>query len=188
MVGALAGLLSTWNGMFIAASRLLFSMGRAKLLPNIFAKESKYKTPIIAILFCSLATLIGVFLGQPVIRPLTNVGSTAFVLGWLITSYSTYVLRRDEPQLKRPIQAGKGYSVIFLAIGISSLLILLSIIPGSPGFMGFESLMILVAWIVLGSIFYFISQNTGENISEKRRHRLIFGELYKKIVHRKKED
>lgn len=186
LIGALAGLLSTWNGMFIAASRLLFSMGRAKLLPSAFGKSSKYGTPITAILFCSLATLLGVFLGMPVIKPLTNVGSTAFVLGWLITSYSTFALRKYEPELIRPIYAGKGFTVIYLAIGISSILILLSIIPASPGFMGFESLIILLGWIVLGGLFYFISKNTGETISEKRRHRLIFGELYKKIIHREK--
>lgn len=187
LIGALAGLLSTWNGMFIAASRLLFSMGRARLLPDIFARESKYKTPITAILFCSFATLIGVFLGKPVIRPLTKVGSTAFILGWLITCYSTYSLRKQEPGLRRPIRAGEGLSVIILAMVISSLLILLSIVPGSPGFMGYESLSILIAWILLGGVFFIISKYTGENITEKKRNRLIFGELYKKMARREKE-
>lgn len=188
LIGALAGLLSTWNGMFIAASRLLFSMGRAKLLPGIFEKESKYGTPIGGIIFCSIATLVGVFLGTPVIRPLTNVGSTAFILGWLITSYSTLSLRKSEPKLRRPIQAGENYAIIYLAIIVSSLLIFLSIIPLSPGFMGFDSLSILIAWIIIGAIFFYISNNTGENITERRRHRLIFGEIYSKVIYRKRYD
>ena len=186
LIGALAGLLSTYNGMFIASSRLLHSMGRAQLLPKVFAKESKFGTPLIGILFSTLATLVGVFLGSPVIKPLTNVGSTAFVLAWLITSYSALSLRKKEPNLDRPIQAGENRFIIYLAVAISGLLILLSLLPMSPGFMGRESLLILIAWLLLGAIFYFVSNRTGETISERRRHRLIFGELSKRVRKRRK--
>lgn len=137
MFGSLAGLLSTYNGMFIASTRLLYSMGRSKLLPEFFSKKSKTDNPMFAILFCGLATLIGPFFGTSVIGPLTNVGSLSFVMGWFITSYSTWKLRRFEGDLKRPIKAGKDMKIILLSLGISGLLILLSVIPGSPGFMSY---------------------------------------------------
>lgn len=174
MIGALGGLLSTYNGMFIAASKLLYSMGRSKLLPDAFSITTIHGTPVVAILFCGLATLIGPFFGTSVIAPLTNVGSLSFVLGWLITSYSTLKLRRFEGTLKRPIKAGEDYTVILISIAVSSLLVILSIIPSSPGFMTYPSLGIFIVWLILGVIFYKISQNRGEQVSEIERFELMF--------------
>lgn len=177
ILGALAGLLSTYNGMFIAATKLLHSMGRSHLLPNIFSNTTKSGAPITAITFCGLATLIGPIFGTSVITPLTNVGSLAFVCGWLITCYSTLALRENEKNLQRPILAGKNRNIIKLSIVISAVLILLTILPFSPGFMSYNSLIIFVFWIILGFFFHFISENTGENISELERYGLMFQEV-----------
>ncbi len=174
LIGALAGLLSTYNGMFIAATRLLSSMGRSFLIPNIFSKESEHGSPIVAIIFCGIATLIGPVFGTSVITPLTNVGSLSFVLGWLITCYSTLILRKNEKKLHRPIRAGKGRLIIYLSILISLALSILSIIPSSPGFMTYESLIIFTIWIILGVIFYIMSHHVGDNISEEERYDIIF--------------
>ncbi len=174
LIGALAGLLSTYNGMFIAATRLLFSMGRSHLIPEAFSKKSKSDAPIVAIIFCGLATLIGPIFGTSVITPLTNVGSLSFVLGWLITCYSTLTLRKNEKELHRPMKAGEGRFIIKLSIFISAILAILSLIPSSPGFMSYESLIIFIVWLVLGVIFYVISEHTGENITEDERFDLMF--------------
>lgn len=46
IIGALCGILTSWNGFIIGAVRVLFAMGRAKMLPPVFGKlHSKYKTP-----------------------------------------------------------------------------------------------------------------------------------------------
>lgn len=174
LIGALAGLLSTYNGMFIAASRLLSSMGRSHLIPEVFGKQSDNNAPITAIAFCGAATLVGPIFGTSVITPLTNVGSLSFVLGWLITCYSTLALRKQEKDLHRPIKAGEGRFIIKLSIVISALLTILSVIPGSPGFMSYESLAIFVVWIILGAIFYTLSHHVGDNISEEERYDIIF--------------
>ena len=42
MIGTLAGLFSTWNGMFMAAVRLLDTMGTSGLLPD-FCEEGQEK-------------------------------------------------------------------------------------------------------------------------------------------------
>lgn len=177
ILGALAGLLSTFNGMFIAATRLLFSMGRSELIPKVFSKKSEADTPVTAILFAGAATLIGPFFGTSVIEPLTNVGSLSFVLGWLITSYSTLKLRDKEEDLHRPLKAGKSKIIIYISIIISSGLAVLSLVPNSPGFMSYESLTIFIVWLILGFVFHFISENTGDTISEKKRFKLMFREL-----------
>lgn len=174
LIGALAGLLSTYNGMFIAATKLLFSMGRSHLIPVVFSRTSTSDAPIVSILFCGIATILGPIFGTSVITPLTNVGSLSFVCGWLITCYSTFALRLYEKNLYRPIKAGNGRFVIKVSIAISIVLILLSVLPFSPGFMTYQSLGIFIVWIILGIIFYTISQKTGKHISEKRRYEIIF--------------
>lgn len=185
LIGALSGLMSTYNGMFIASSRLLASMGNARLLPAIFAKENKKNIPIFSVIFCAIMTLVGPIFGEGLIRPLTSVGSTAFVLGWLITCVSTWILRSKEPDLRRPIIAGRGRIIIFISMIICSVLVLLSVIPISPGYMGLDSLIILISWIIIGMIFFFVSQNTGETITEKKRKKLIFQDVVKNLQKKK---
>lgn len=179
IVGALAGLLTTWNGMFVAASRLLHSMGRAQLLPNIFSIKSKNNTPIFATILCGVATLIGPFFGESVIRPLTNVGSLAFVSSWLITCYTAYKLRKLEPELDRPIKAGKGLSIIILSIIVSISLIMISILPNSPGYLGNNSLIIFSIWLITGIFLYLLTKKSKVSISEKDRYHLMYHEFNK---------
>lgn len=174
LLGALGGLFSTFNGMFIAATRLLFSMGRAKLLPDAFGTQTEADTPHFSTLFCGVATIIGIIFGLGVIDPLTNTGSLAFVLCWGIACYSALVLRDTEPNLERTIQAGKGKGIIILANIIAVILAVLSVIPASPGFMSYPSLAIFIVWMILGGIFFYISRNRGEQITEEERHRRMF--------------
>jgi amino acid transporter len=52
LVGALFGLITTFNGFFCSASRLLFAMGRCRILPAWFSViHPVYRTPINAIKF-----------------------------------------------------------------------------------------------------------------------------------------
>ena len=81
MIGTLAGLFSTWNGMFMAAVRLLDTMGTSGLY-GIFAKKGKQgKIPLGATIFCFVAAAIGPLIGFNIIDSLTSLGSVAFVLG-----------------------------------------------------------------------------------------------------------
>ena len=56
------------NGFFVASSRLVFGMGRAKVLPGWFGViHKKHRTPRNALLFTGLASLIAPWLGRHVI-------------------------------------------------------------------------------------------------------------------------
>ncbi len=51
IIGGIFGILTTWNGFFIGATRLLYAMSRAGLLPAVLGKiHRKYKTPYAAVL------------------------------------------------------------------------------------------------------------------------------------------
>lgn len=178
MIGTLAGLFSTWNGMFLASAKLLQSMGKSGLLPEFFAREhEKYKTPVGASLFCLAATAAGPFVGMKFIDPLTGLGSVAFVLGWLFTCLSAVKLRRSEPELPRHYKIPGGRFTLWLAVIISAAIVLLTFIPGQTAFMGYEALSLFAVWLLLGGIFYYFTNFGERGISEKERSKRLFGKL-----------
>jgi len=175
LVGALAGLFTTWNGLYIASARLLMGMGRARLVPKFFASvHPKYNTPKGANLLCAIACLLGPFLGMGIIDPLTIVGSTAFVIGWFVTAASAIKLRNSEPDMHRPFKVPGGLILIWAAAIISGAIIISTFIPSLPSFMGNLAITIFIVWVVIGLILYFGSSNYRKAISEQERVASIF--------------
>jgi len=180
LLGALAGLFTTWNGFYIASSRLLLGMGRARLLPGFFNKiHPKYGTPTGANLFVAVACLAGPFVGMGVIDPLTVVGSTAFVIGWLITSLSAIRLRASHPEMPRPFKAPGGLPLIWFAAAVSALIVISTFWPGASAFMGALGVKIFAVWMALGLLFYFGTRNYRNALSEEERVASIFQKLKK---------
>ena len=63
--GGIAGILSSWNGFLIGASRLIYAMAESGMLPAWFGKlHPKYKTPMNALIFIG-----GLSVLAPVLRP-----------------------------------------------------------------------------------------------------------------------
>ena len=64
LVGTLAGLLTTWNGFFVAAPRLLMCLARANLVPKALAKQNpKTGVPTNGVILCCVLSMVGPFLG-----------------------------------------------------------------------------------------------------------------------------
>lgn len=176
MLGTLAGLFSTWNGMFMASARLLQSMGRTGLLPKLFATEhTLYHTPVGGSIFCFIAAIAGPFIGMDFIDPLTSLGSVAFVMGWFLTCASALWIRCREPELKRPFKAPGGKGGLFLSLFISGGIVLLTFLPGQPAFMGKTSLLMFIGWLVLGGVFYYFTNYGERGLSERKRKEILFG-------------
>ena len=58
-IAIIMGIFTGLNGFLMSSSRLLFSMGRAGIMPKAFSKlHPKYKTPYVAIIFLVAITLI----------------------------------------------------------------------------------------------------------------------------------
>lgn len=175
MIGALAGLLTTWNGLYIASARLLVGMSRARLIPEFFSKfHDKYGTPVGANTFCAVATLIGPFIGMGIIDPLTVVGSTAFVIGWFAVAISAIRLRKTAPDMERPFKMPGGIATAYIGAIISGAIILSTFIPTLPGYMGQLAVNIFIGWTALGLIFYFGSSGYRKAISEEERISSVF--------------
>jgi amino acid transporter len=175
MIGALAGLFTTWNGFFIAGARLILGMGRARLLPEFFSRiHSKYGTPMGGNLLCAIATFAGPFIGMGLIDPLTIIGSSAFIVGWFFTAASCLRLRTSEPDMNRPFKMPGGKAMMVLAALISVVLFFITILPASPGYMGNIGVAYMVGWIILGVIFYAASGKYRTSVTEEERNAALF--------------
>ena len=154
IIGAAAGLFTTWNSFYVASSRLMMSLGRNKLIPEIFAKVDKKDTPYIANIFCAVIMLIGPFLGMGVVDVLSTIGSFGFAVGWMIACLCFIKLRIKEPQMERPYKLKGGMFIAVISTFFCAFMVLNCIVPMLPGYMGDVGFWASMAWVVLGIIFY----------------------------------
>jgi APA family basic amino acid/polyamine antiporter len=141
----LVGLLQVFNGNFVAASRLLFAFGRRGTIPPVFAKIDAVRlTPSMAITGVTVATLVGLLVGDALLVPVTEVGSMASAFGWLAACVSLYMVDR-RVRLRLVASAG---------IIVSSLMVLMKWVPGVPGHFTLSEWIALGAWLALGMMFH----------------------------------
>jgi len=171
---ALLGLITSFNGFFLAATRVLFSTGRGGLLPHKLGVTSKkYQTPKNAILFVSLITLAGPFIGRSSLLPIINVTSLALVCGWFIACLSAVRLRKIHPEMKRPYKV-KSRIVLYFGLMISGALILLLVLPGSPAQLKWPGeYLILAGWLLLGFIGYRWRKAKKDMSDEERAFQIL---------------
>jgi amino acid transporter len=138
-------LFQVFNGNFVASTRLMFAFGRRGTLHPAFANvHSQYRTPTVAILGVSAATLVGLFLGDAILVPVTEVGSLASSFGWFAACLSFLLLEKSTPL--RLISA--------LGILVSLAFILMKIVPSIPGHFSVAEWIALAIWLFLGFILH----------------------------------
>jgi len=173
---AFLGLITTFNAFFIAASRIIFALGRGGLLPERLGEvDEKRQTPKQAILFVGLITLIGPFIGKSGLLPMVNVGSLAFISGWFVTCLSAVRLRKTAPEMNRPYRV-KHKSALYLGTIISGLLIVFMIFPGSTAQLKWPlEYGLFAGWMLLGYLAYKI-RRAKKDMSDEERAYQIMGE------------
>lgn len=83
LAAALLSLFKCFNGNFVAASRLVFALGRrGMIVSKIGAIHTEYQTPATAVLWVGIATAVCMLLGDVILVPITEVGSVACAVGW----------------------------------------------------------------------------------------------------------
>src|SRR5580700_10032632 len=86
LAAALLSLFKCFNGNFVAASRLLFALGRRGLVGARAGQiHPQHQTPSTAVLCIGLATAACMLLGDAILVPITEVGSVACAIGWAAT-------------------------------------------------------------------------------------------------------
>src|SRR4029453_13600241 len=125
ILAALLSLIKIFNGNFLAASRLLFALGRRGLVNTSFGRvHDRNLTPHIAVLALGVVTLMATCLGDAILVPVTEVGSMASALGWFLTCAAYFQLKPDGIAERRLAVAG---------MIVAALLVLMKLLPFVPG-------------------------------------------------------
>lgn len=155
VAGGVAGILSSWNAFFLGATRLVFSMAKAGMLPSYLASvHPRYGTPANAVLALGFLNALAPLVGRQALVWFANAGSLAVVTAYLLVTVSFVRLRSLQPGLERPYRAPGGVLLGWVAGGCAAFLALLYL-PGSPS--GLTSPFewgIAGAWIAGGGVLY----------------------------------
>jgi amino acid transporter len=175
LVTALVGLITSWNGFFLAGSRVLFALGRGKIIAPKFGKSHpKYQTPYYAVVFSGVITFVASLMGQGAMTAFVNVGSLCIVIAFLGVSFSFLSLRKKFPKMHRPFYAPGGKVLGFFAIASTLFMLLAMIYPGSPAAMAWPlEWGIFSIFTLMGLIFWRISAKSRTAVSKRERDFLI---------------
>jgi amino acid transporter len=153
LAAALLSLFKCFNGNFVAASRLLFALGRRGLVDaRVGQVHPEHQTPSAAVLCIGLATAVCMLLGDAILVPITEVGSVACAIGWAATCAAYLTMGRGGalPGQSR-LSAGEGL-VAAVGLLVAIAMFLMKVVPAVPGHFSAYEWLALGIWIVLGTI------------------------------------
>src|SRR5207253_7833727 len=94
LFGAFLSLLKIFNGNFVAATRMLYAMGRRDLVhPALGRVHAVFGTPVVAIALMAVLTIGAAMFGDAILVPITEVGSLAVGAAWP-SACAAYGVRR----------------------------------------------------------------------------------------------
>ncbi len=153
LIIATLGPLGPMNSFFGASTRLMLALGRKGMLPESFAEIDPHSgVPKKAVIVMGALTLIGPFLGNNMLIPLTSVASLGFVFACTMAGLACWKLRKTEPDLPRPYTVNGGMFGIGAAILAGALIIALMVVPMSPAALKPIEWAITIAWIAIGFV------------------------------------
>src|SRR5690625_6302559 len=87
------GIFTGLNGFVLASSRLLFSMSRAKIMPEVFGKlNHKHETPYVAIIFTVIVSSVAPWFGREAIVWSVDMSSIVVSIAYIYTCYTSFYL------------------------------------------------------------------------------------------------
>lgn len=159
IIGGLCGIITSWNSFLMGGSRALYSMGESLMIPKMFGKLGKNKTPEAAIILCGIACVVAPFFGRVVLVWLVDAASFGCVIAYMFVSISFYILRKKKPEMERPYKVKAGKFVGFMAVLMAGFMTLLYIVPASfSAALVWQEWIVVGIWLALGVFFYFYSK------------------------------
>jgi amino acid transporter len=138
---ALVALLQAFNANMVAASRLLFAMGRRNLLwPKMSRLHVVNHTPALAVLAVGATTGLAIFLGEAGLVPILEVGAVACAVGWMSACASYFLMK--------PSALDRAAAVFGFLVTLS--MILVKVLPVVPGHFTRPEWLALAIWFFLG--------------------------------------
>lgn len=181
VLGGIAGILTSWNGFLIGASRLLYAMAESGMLPDWFARlHPKYKTPANALLFIGALSVIAPLFGRQMLVWLVDAGGVSLIVSYVMVAISFVLLRRREPEMERPFRTPGGVGTGITAVVLGTALGVL-FLPGMPAALIWPyEWLILIGWAVAGLVLILRIPSAGRGpgahhelvrLTAARRHR-----------------
>lgn len=159
IIGGLCGIITSWNSFLMGGSRALYSMGESLMIPKMFGKLGKHKTPESAIILCGIACVVAPFFGRGVLVWLVDAASFGCVIAYMFVSISFCILRKKKPEMARPYKVKAGRFVGVMAVLMAGFMTLLYIVPASfSAALVWQEWIVVGIWLALGVFFYFYSK------------------------------
>lgn len=153
-IAMLCGIISGLNAFYLAGSRLLYSMAVAEAIPSAFGKlDPVHKVPRFGIVFMMVLAAIAPFFGRQVLSWLVDMTAVGADMGFTYTTASAFVLARRAGDKKQAV-------ISFIGLCFAIFFICLLVLPFSPGFLSPQAWGFLIAWLVLGGIFFLVKRKT----------------------------
>src|SRR5699024_6829024 len=146
------GIFTGLNGFFMSSSRLLFALGRAHILPSVFARlHQMNKAPYVAVIFVMIVCLTAPWLGRPALSWIVDMSSTGVSVAFLVTSLVAVKF----------FSSRENFNLLYVIFGwlgaiISIVFLVLLLYPGSPASLKATSSIALGEWVALGAMFFLI--------------------------------
>lgn len=152
------GLLSTWNAIFLAATRVLATLAEESWLPvAITHRHGKHQTPVLAVALVASLTLIGMLFGRSIVLPAVSASSLCLSMIFAIVTFAAMKARVRSGREGASFSVPGGAPVIALACILSCLMLAVGVfqpfwvnhtIPGEW--------LTVCAWALLGIALYLL--------------------------------
>ena len=179
LFAGLCGLITTWNAIFFAATRVVFALGRGRMIPHQFAGVHKqHGSPYVAVLFVGIVGGIGALFGRNAILPIVNTSAASLSFVFVLVVFGVLRLRTIRPDHKRPYRVPGGKPLLYVAGTIAFGLLVIALyepLRSAQGGIPLEWMALLV-WALLGVVFWLVAAKVRGEVSEKDRRWLILDE------------
>lgn len=158
IIGALFGIVTSWNGFLFGAARCMYYMAGIGLLPSALAElHPKYKTPYKAILVCGVICALTALLGSGALTWFVDASSFGTVMMYGMVVLDFIVLRIREPELPRPF-AVRNFRLISVLSVLVVLFFIFLYLPMGPSSLSGVEWSIVLLWFAAGSLFCILSK------------------------------
>jgi APA family basic amino acid/polyamine antiporter len=129
----------------MAQSRMFYSISKDGLLPKMFSDvHTKFKTPYKSnIILCIFIALFAAFVPMNVVGEMTSIGT---LLAFLMVCVGILILRKTDPEAKRPFKV--PFVPLVPILGILTCIAMMVFLP-------WETWLRLAVWLIIGLAIYF---------------------------------
>jgi basic amino acid/polyamine antiporter, APA family len=155
-IAAIVALPSVVLMMLFGQTRILFTMARDGLLPNVLASvHPKYKTPHVVTWVTGIA--VSLFAAMFPVAVLADISNSGTLFAFFAVAIGVLILRRTQPNRARPFRAPLVWVVGPLAAAGCALLFFS---------LGVPTILMFLAWATLGIVVYFTYSRGNSHVGK----------------------